>query len=162
VAGAALTLGSLAQVVESLPLRGDRGSYSDATASSEEQGNGFRRAWATGKNAVTGGVSYTPPGVTDAPLLAPTAEPLLRSNLALQLQAARLALLRGEQGLFEQSLDDADAWLENYFDTPSEAVIGARQTIAEIRADYQRSAPPDVSGSLRLLREYLERTEARQ
>jgi uroporphyrin-3 C-methyltransferase len=162
VAGVALTLGSLAQVVESLPLRGDQGQRGDEAASSDDEVNGFRRAWATVKNAVAGLVSYTPPDEADTPLLAPTAEPLLRSNLALQLQAARLALLRGEQGIFEQSLDDADAWLENYFDTSAESVIGARQTLAEIQADYQLSAPPDVSGSLRLLRQYLERTDTRQ
>ena len=72
----------------------------------------------------------------------------------MQLQAARLALLRGEQEIFEQSLDDADAWLELYFDTASESVRGTRQTMAEIRSNYATAVAPDISLSLRRLRVY--------
>ena len=79
---------------------------------------------------------------------------MVRGNLSLMLQAARLALLRGEQAAFEQSLDDADAWLATYFNTESAPVAGARETIAEIRVDYSSTTAPDISGSLRLLRQY--------
>ncbi len=86
---------------------------------------------------------------------------MIRSNLELQLQAARLALLRGEQEVFEQSLDDAGAWLNHYFDTSQESVASAQQTLADIRAAYQRAAPPDISASLRLLRQYRELMDER-
>jgi uroporphyrin-3 C-methyltransferase len=143
-------------------LRREAGAVAGRSADSLEDSSGFQRAWLTIRNAVTGLVSYTPPGEADAPLLAPNAEPLVRSNLALQLQAARLALLRGEQGIFDQSLDDADAWLGQYFDVSEASVSGARQTLAEIRADYQRTAPPDISESLHLLRQYLDQMETLQ
>lgn len=154
VAGVTLTLASLARVVESLPLR----QVSDADAASVdvsgEESSGAARAWNAVKGAASGLVKHTPPTDERAPLLAPDAEPLIRSNLSLQLQAARLALLRGEQSIFEQSLDDADAWLHAYFDASSEAVESARATVAEIRDKYSVSAAPDISGSLRLLRQY--------
>ena len=95
-------------------------------------------------------------------LLTPDAAQLVRNNLALQLQAARLALLRGEQAVFEQSLDDAIALLGDYFDSGSAQVESARQTIEEIRGSMVAVSPPDISESLRLLRQYRTLSENRQ
>ena len=155
LAGATLTLGSLSRVVGSLPLRtvdGDEAASGETGDDTEE--GGVSRAWSKVKGAFSGLVKVTPPADERAPLLTPEAEPLIRSNLALMLQAARLALLRGEQVAFEQSLDDADAWLASYFDTGSAQVASARETIAEIRGDYASTTVPDISASLRLLRQY--------
>ena len=155
MAGATLTLGSLSRVVGSLPLRtvdGDEAASGETGDDTEE--GGVSRAWSKVKGAFSGLVKVTPPADERAPLLTPEAEPLIRSNLALMLQAARLALLRGEQVAFEQSLDDADAWLASYFDTGSAQVASARETIAEIRGDYASTTVPDISASLRLLRQY--------
>jgi len=74
--------------------------------------------------------------------------------LTLQLQSARLALLRGEQAVFQQSLDDAASWLETYFNAESAQVNGALQTVAEIREGLFDVSTPDISESLRLLRQY--------
>jgi len=154
IAGVTLTLASLAQVAESLPVRDtDNGAQEDLDAQDAEA-SGPRRAWNAVKGAFSGVFTYSPPSDVDRPLLTPGAEPLLRGNLALQLQAARLALLRGEQTLFRQSLDDADTWLARYFDTSEASVTGMRDTLREIRDGYQRVAPPDISGSLRALRQY--------
>ncbi len=154
VAGVTLTLASLAQVAESLPVfDADSADEADATEDDAEA-SGPRRAWNAVKGAFSGVFTYSPPSDVDRPLLTPGAEPLLRGNLALQLQAARLALLRGEQELFRQSLDDADAWLGRYFDTSAAPVSGMRETLREIRDEYQHVAPPDISGSLRALRQY--------
>ncbi len=163
LAGATLTLASLANVVESLPIR--RPDYlieDEAAGESDEESSGVGRAWGAVTGAFSGLVTHTPPGDDQAPLLTPEAEPLIRSNLALQIQAARLALLRGEQTVFEQSIDDADAWLDIYFDTTSEQVTSARQTLGEIREGYSAVTPPDISGSLRLLRQYKSLTDVDQ
>jgi uroporphyrin-3 C-methyltransferase len=163
LAGATLTLGSLSRVVDSLPLRGTGGVADDDTGVEEDpEASGFDRAWNSVKDAFRGSFSVTRPGDDQVPLLTPEAEPLLRSNLSLMLQAARLALLRGEQSVFEQSLDDADAWLELYFDAGSAQVAAARQTIADIRGDYSATTPPDISTSLRLLRQYRTLSEPAQ
>jgi uroporphyrin-3 C-methyltransferase len=92
--------------------------------------------------------------------VSPDAEYFLRNNIALQLQAARLALLRGEQAIFEQTLDDTSALLNTYFDSQSEQVAGALLTIAEIRRSVFTTAMPDVSGSLRLIRQFRTLREA--
>ena len=160
IAGVALTLASLARVVESLPLRQQSEADAASVDDAGEDASGATRAWNAVKGAASGLVKHTPPTDEKAPLLTPNAEPLIRSNLSLQLQTARLALLRSEQAIFEQSLDDADAWLDTYFNASSEAVESARATLAEIRDEYSVSAPPDISGSLRLLRQYKTLTDS--
>ena len=75
-----------------------------------ESASGFERFWGSVTSALSGLVKVTPPDQARMPLISPAAEYFLRTNLTLKLQAARLALLRGQQTIFEQSLDDATAW----------------------------------------------------
>ena len=63
-------------------------------------------------------------------------------------------MLRGEQAAFRQSLDDANAWLGEYFKSGDTQVSSAIQTITEIRDGVKISTPPDISESLRLLRQH--------
>jgi len=160
--GATLTLASLARVVDSLPLRAPGGEARESgEAASEEQG-AAARAWTSVKEAMSGLVKVTPPDEETRALLTPDAAHLIRSNLALQLQAARLALLRGEQSIFEQSLEDADALLAEYFDGDSAQVKSAQATIAEISDSMVAVAAPDISESLRLIRQFRVLSETAQ
>ncbi len=153
IEGVTLMLASLARVVDSLPLRQlAQAEFGDDDVDADL--SGVDRAWASVKGAVSGLVRVTGPDENAVPLMTPEATYFLRTNLTLQLQAARLALLRGEQAIFEQSLDDAAAWIELYFDTGSAQVAGALETIGEIRGDITTAAAPDISGSLRLLRQF--------
>lgn len=154
IEGITLTLASLARVVGSLPLQQLNGTDDDGDGDTDSELSGMSRAWASVKGAVSGLVKVTPPDQTATPLLTPEAEYFLRTNLTLQLQTARLALLRGEQAVFQQSLDDSAAWIEAYFDTGTAQVDGALQTIAEIRDGLYAVTPPDISESLRLLRQF--------
>lgn len=151
--GATLTLASLARVVEALPLA-SRTTENDRVRDGDEEQTGVDRAWGSVKDAMSGLVRVTPPDQAKLALVSPDAEYFLRNNIALQLQSARLALLRGEQAIFEQSLDDTSALLNAYFDTGSAQVESTLLTIAEIRASVFTVAAPDISDSLRLLRQY--------
>jgi uncharacterized protein HemX len=162
IEGITLTLSSLARIVDSLPLRLAASTGIDEDTAVDPDLGGASRAWASVKGAVSGLVRVTPPNETAAPLMTPDAVYFLRTNLTLQLQAARLALLRGEQAVFEQSLDDAAAWLDLYFDAESAQVRGAKATLAEIRSGLFAVAPPDISESLRLLRQFNSITESAQ
>jgi uncharacterized protein HemX len=162
IEGAALTLASLSRVVESLPLYTvDQAGARDESGVDPEL-SGTERAWESVKSAMSGLVRVTPPDEETRALLTPDAAQLIRSNLALQLQAARLALLRGEQAIFDQSLDDAVALIGDYFDASSAQVDGALQTISEIRGSMVAVSPPDISESLRLIRQYRTLAENRQ
>ena len=157
IEGLTLTLASLARVVETLPLAGDEREDS-GSAATETGESGAGRAWDSMKNAMSGLVRVTPPDQAKFSKLSPDAEYFLRNNIAMQLQAARLALLRGEQSIFEQTLDDTSALLGEYFDDDSAPVMSARETIAEIRGTEFTVSKPDISESLRLLREFRART----
>ena len=135
-------------MIATLPLRQVDVEQVEQTPGADEEPGGIDRAWASVKQAASGLVRVTPPDETAMPLLTPDAETFLRTNLTLQLQVARLALLRGEQAVFEQSLEDADDWLRDYFDTDSAQVRGARATLEEIRNSMIVVSPPDISGSL--------------
>ena len=153
IEGATLTLASLARVVDSLPVAGHEDAEEEAPAVDPDQ-SGLSRAWSSVKNALSGLVKVTPPEQAKLVQLSPDAEFFLRNNIALQLQSARLALLRGEQAIFEQTLDDTSALLKEYFDADSASVTGALETIAEIRGHVFTTATPDISESLRLLRQF--------
>jgi uroporphyrin-3 C-methyltransferase len=153
IEGATLTLASLARVVESLPLASSANSEEETPEADPDQ-SGASRAWASVKNAMSGLVKVTPPERAKLVQLSPDAEFFLRNNIALQLQSARLALLREEQAIFEQTLDDTSALLTEYFDAESAAVMGALETIAEIRGYVFTTETPDISQSLRLLRQF--------
>ena len=160
--GTSLTLASLARVVDSLPLRAPGGETAGSDGPSGEEQGAAARAWASVKDAMSGLVKVTPPDEETRALLTPDAAHLIRSNLALQLQAARLALLRGEQAIFEQSLEDADALLAQYFDGDSAQVKSAQATIAEIRESMVAVTAPDISESLRLIRQFRVLSETAQ
>ncbi len=151
--GATLTLASLARVVESLPMAGTTPA-GDADDANDAERSGINRAWNSVKGAMSGLVKVTPPDQAKLALVSPDAEYFLRNNIALQLQTARLALLRGEQAIFEQTLDDASMLLDHYFDSASPQVTSAQQTMSEIRGSVFTAPIPDISGSLRLLRQY--------
>ena len=160
IAGAAVTLASLSRVVDGLPIRRQlltkMPEASDEPASSEADGlSGTDRAMATLRNAFSGIVSVRRTDEEAVPLIAPEAIYFLRANLSLQLQAARLALLQGEETLFGQSLDDAEVWLREYYDMESTPVSSAIATIDEVRNGMQFEATPNISESLRLLRQYI-------
>lgn len=155
IEGVTLTLASLARVLDSLQLRLEVDTPEDDAGEADPDLSGLDRALASLKRTVGDIVSVRRTDEAAAPLTAPDAVYFLRANLALQLQAARLALLRNEKEIFEQSLDDASSWLRLYYDTESAPVRSALETIAEIRSGLYSVSPPDISESLRLLRQHV-------
>ena len=87
------------------------------------------------------------------PLLAPEQAAYLEQHLRLALERAQLALLRRDQAIFAANIADAEAWLGEYVDGSHAATRQLLEVLAELsRLDVQ-AAPPDISGSLRALRE---------
>jgi uroporphyrin-3 C-methyltransferase len=154
IEGIALALASLASAVDQLPLDNEIDTPVATGNDAEVEADGMDRLIASLKKTASDVVSVRRSDDTVRPLIAPEAQYFLRANLALQFQAARIALLRGEQGLFDQSLDDASHWLSRYYDTGDAAVRSALQSVNEARQSVLPVSVPDISGSLRLLREY--------
>ncbi len=162
VEGITLKLASLTRLVASLPLRRIENIEDAAAEETPEDMGRLDRAWSSIKEATSGLVKHRTVDEQIIPLISPEAEYFLRMNLTLQLQTARLALLRGEQSVFAESLADAAAWLKMYFDVTSDPVSAALQTISENRDGMFAVATPDISGSLRLLRQYTTVSETAQ
>lgn len=160
VQGISMTLASLSETVESLPLASDAPGRAGAAGGPPADASGWSRALASVKAAFSDIVTVRRADEELTPLMSPDAAYFLRTNLALKLQTARLALLRGEQAVFEQDLADAAAWLRDYYATDSRAVQSALKTLSGLRDAEFTVTTPDISESLRLLREFQQRHAA--
>ena len=81
---------------------------------------------------------------------------ILRQGLWLQLESARLAIMRNDPVAWELSLARARSGLEERYDRQSRQVVEALSAINELAAVQMAGDLPDVSGAwrqLRLLRE---------
>ncbi len=86
-------------------------------------------------------------------MLGPEQRFFLYQNLRLQLEAARLALLRRDQPLYDSSLQRAKEWIGEFFDQ-EQAVTKSMQTgIDALNGLEIQTKLPDISGSLRMLLE---------
>ena len=88
-------------------------------------------------------------------MLAPEQQYFLYENLRLQLAAARLALLRGEPAAWQGALQTARDWLQRHFDVETPAVRATLEAVDELLKVAVRPPIPDVSASLRRLREVM-------
>lgn len=153
IQGIALTLSSLGTRIGQLPLSRsvtiESGSDTSTEADTEDGWNrAVNKVGAAFKDIVS--VRRTDEQIT--PLLSVSEEFFLRRNLELKLEAARLALLQGDETSFRESLRSARGWLGQYFDTTDSATNNAIETLAGLEMQSIRPALPDISGSLNLLR----------
>lgn len=155
VEGRALELSSLADSVETLPLERDRiePDFDDPEVSGEL--SGMDRALAAFRASMSDVISVRRSDAPLEPLLPPDAAFFLRSNVSLQLLAARLALLERNEALYSESLADAKRWIGEYFDTGSREVTSVIESIEALEGLDLSADKPDISGSLALLRRYM-------
>lgn len=165
-AGLGTRLSALAEQVDRLPIAGaSPGPASQTTGkiganqTAPEEIPGWRalltRVWEAFRELVS--IQRTDAPV--APLLPPKERFFLRANLALELEAARLALLREQAALYRSSLDQARDWLTRYFDPEDAGVRAMLEAIDELQRVEVSPRLPDISGSLRLLRDHLRQLE---
>lgn len=87
------------------------------------------------------------------PLLAPEQAAYLEQHLRLALERAQLALLRRDQAIFAANIADVQAWLGTYVDANHSVTKQLLATVEESSRINVAAPPPDISGSLRALRE---------
>jgi uroporphyrin-3 C-methyltransferase len=91
-----------------------------------------------------------------APLLSPAQDRMLREILRLKLESARVALLEGNAKLFADSIKSAREWLQQRFDPHDAAVASMLKQLDSLATAEIRPKLPDISASLRSLRQRLE------
>lgn len=166
--GIALTLDTLAADAEQLALKDAQvhaprtAAPTDAGTQADEQSGWTQRTrrlltnvWEALRSLVVVRRNDAPVG----PLLAPEQQFFLYENLRLQLATARLAALQGESETYRSSLKTAGAWLENHFDMQAAPVAAARSELTRLAGLDIRPVLPDLSASLRLLRQQMQQSE---
>lgn len=88
------------------------------------------------------------------PLIPPEQYYFLQQNLNLQLEQARLALLKGNNNLFIDSLNSAIQWIETYFDTEQQATQSLLEALGALMKNKIDPAIPDISQSYKVLQQY--------
>jgi len=89
-------------------------------------------------------------------MLPPEQRYFVYQNLRLQLEAARLAVLRADPDLYTSSLKTTDEWIKEFIileDAEAQAML---DEIANLSKTNIRPELPDISNSLRLLRDSME------
>ncbi len=104
------------------------------------------------KNGLKGLVSVRHVNNPFHPMLPPKQAYFLYQNLALKLEAARLALLQRQNKVFHDSLDTALNWLNAYFKSDDSGVKAMQQKLKKMQKKDLQPELPNIGGSLDALR----------
>ena len=156
---AALTFSSLINRVPRLPLRAQVPQHFEAHPEPVDVPEGARwpaRLWASVKQAMSSVFSVRR-NLGPAPrLLPPDAEALVFQVLALKLEGARVAMLRGDAISYRDLCDAASSWIKDYFRADDPGVLAAQAELERLRLLKLNPAVPDITRSLTLLRAQME------
>ena len=87
------------------------------------------------------------------PLLSPDQSAYARLNLQLMLEEAELAVLRGNQELYQKSLKKARTTVQEWYNADNARVGALADTLAELASHNVDPELPDISRSLALLKQ---------
>jgi uroporphyrin-3 C-methyltransferase len=93
-----------------------------------------------------------------AAMLPPEQRFFLGQNLRLQLESARLALLRRDQQLYDGAIRSANAWLKEFFEQKDPGTAAIQRELQQLADVKVRMPMPDVSGALAVLRQRVEQS----
>jgi len=163
IAGVSLRLAGMAETVQNLPLDQET-SRPIAGASADNLADLEPSQWLEAGNELLEDLkklvriqNIEEPA---KPLLAPEQRYFLFSNLRLMLSGAQIAAMRRDTGTYQENLERAAQWLNEYFDT-------GQQGVSELLADIEAMSGhkldpelPDISDTLAALRQAKARMKA--
>lgn len=158
-AGAALTLSSLIQRAPRLPLAARVPSHFEAAAERvlvADDARWYERARAAIVEALSGIFTVRRDTGPSPRLLDAEQEALVAQVLALKLEGARVALLRGDTISFRDLCESASTWLDLYFRDDDPGVAAAKAELERLQPLDLNPPLPDISRSLALLRAFLQ------
>ena len=146
-------MGSLARSLETLPLARAAPDQFGGSRDAPKPESGLERAWRVIVDALLSIIRVKHDDDTITPLMSDAEESMLIRSLDIELQIARLALIRNEPLTYQRALETVANRLEQYFDKNSPAVVSALETLHELVNMKLPTELPDISGSLALLNE---------
>jgi uroporphyrin-3 C-methyltransferase len=84
-------------------------------------------------------------------MIDPQWEGLVRQNLRMLLEQGQVAMLSGNQALYEESLARARTWVQEFFATDEEAALAMSEELDALAAEKIAVEIPDVTRSLEAL-----------
>jgi uncharacterized protein HemX len=162
IAGLSLYLADLIGRVEELPLAEVPlvENTSKETPAPDASAPAWRRLLAAVWQEIRGMFVVTRTGSSAKATLLPGESYFLYQNLRLQLETARLAVVRNDTETLRASMAIVHDWLTEYFDTGDSAVANVLET-AEKMGQLELNPPlPDISSSLETLHAYIKESDA--
>ena len=148
----ALMLGDLATRINSLPLAGGTQKDADVTQAQHEPPKGILGSILEELRRLV--IIRHDDEKRQASLL-PGREYFVYQNLRLELESARLSLLRRDTENLHISADAAQKWLTEYFDTTDPAVVNVVASLQQLSSINLDATIPDISSTLESLRAYM-------
>jgi len=130
-------------------------SIAEGTTESDDSGNRFVRGWNRFADTLKQVVVVRRLDAPVKPLLAPDQSAWARLNLQLMLEEAEMAVLRGNQPLYERALSKAITTINDWYDATNPAIRGLADSLNELSERNVDPQLPDISQSLGLLKERL-------
>ena len=121
----------------------------------EGEGNALNRAWNRFKSTLMQVVVVRRLDEPVKPLLSPDQSAYARLNLQLMLEEAEMAVLRGNQALYERALTKARDTIDNWYNASNPRVKALSESLGELAAYNIAPELPDISTSLTLLKKRL-------
>ncbi len=147
--GIVLTLGSLADSLETLPLKSSApAAFRAAPERLADPLSGWERAVAASRAAFASLVTIRRVDDPVTPLLPEAEQTVLIRSLDLELQLARLAIMRGDAGMFRRSVEAATGRVREHFDLAAPEVQSAIESLTALSTARLPDELPDISGSL--------------
>ena len=151
IAGLNLKLQSALAAVDSLQVvmaESINDSTDEPVTHSNDAEDALNKVWQEMKSLVV--IRHQEEGATA--VLVPEQRYFLFQNLSLKLESARLALLSGEQSVFDASVQSAISWLTLYFEGDKrDAMLSLLTALDKAKIE---SSLPDISASLIWLQEF--------
>ena len=152
----ALLLDDLASQVDSLPLVGSNGADTaqkadDLNAHPAKNTGKLNALWQEMRKLVV----IRHKEENHRMVLAPDQKYFIYQNLRLELESARLSILRRDTENLHVSVASLQKWFKDYFDTNDPAVVKVMATMQQLSSINLDPQVPDLSSSLESLRAYM-------
>lgn len=166
ITGLSIYLADIIERASSLPLKNvvleNPGAHDDQDESNKQEqagsawSNFISTVWRELKELVI--IKHS--GETRQALLLPDQEYFLYQNLRLELENARLSVLRRDTENLRTSINLLVNWLTDYFNKSDAAVENVIETLGKMSTLDLRPDIPDINSSLETLRAYIKMSEA--
>lgn len=165
ITGLSIYLADIIDRANSLPLKkvvlenGEEEAVQDEMSEQEQNGSAWRNFISSIWQELKGLVVIKRSGETRRALLLPDQEYFLYQNLRLELENARLSVLRRDTENLHTSVNLLVTWLKDYFNTNDAAVTNVIETLQKMSTLDLKPELPDINSSLETLRAYMRMSE---